>query len=208
MQTKFLFFIFANKISIPSFVIMKKYPLILILFLLPYLASAQKKSIDGFMDIPFGSDSATVKAVALAKGGVKLSEFTKKDQLGFSNLTLSQRPVLEFIVRFVDNKASDGYFFFEYDDDIILESYNNLIGDITAVYGKPSETNNFDDLNNTNKIKKLRSGNIVIKTVWISKNKNAISLTITPIGQSLQLMLRYEDDSLLDVAAVKRRADL
>jgi len=50
----------------------KKYLLISILFLLPFCVLAQsKKSIDGFMDIPFGSDSATVKAAVLAKGGIK-----------------------------------------------------------------------------------------------------------------------------------------
>jgi len=40
---------------------MKK-TLFFLVFLFPCLAIAQKKSIDGFMDIPFGSDSATVKA--------------------------------------------------------------------------------------------------------------------------------------------------
>src|ERR1700743_1393470 len=182
---------------------MKKYLLIPILFLMPYLALAQKKSIDGFMDIPFGSDSATVKAAVLTKGGKQEYGQSQKDFLSFNGFSLTETPVQDFIVKFTNNKAYDAFFYFAYSDDNILAAYNGLVTDVTAVYGKPIEANNFDDLSNTTRIWKLKSGNIVIKTLWVSKNKNSVSITITPINQSLLLLLRYQDDSLFDLAAAK-----
>lgn len=191
----------------PKLIIMKKY-LISILFLLPCLTFAQKKSIDGFMDIPFGSDSATVKAAVFAKGGTKNERLSEKDDLMFSNFSMSARPVTSFFVKFVNNKAFEGTFYFNYSEDVILPSYDNLVTDLTAVYGKPAEVDNFDDLNNTAKIWKLKSGNIIIKTAWQSKNKNTIVLSISPVGQLLMIQLDYQDSDLYDLNAAKRRTDL
>ncbi len=171
---------------------MKKYLLVSILFLLPCLVFAQnKKSIDGFMDIPFGSDSATVKAAVLAKGGKQDHALSEKDELVFTDFPLSQRKVTSFIVKFTSNKAFDAFFYFDYDDSVILDSYDGFVADIAAVYGKPAETDNFNDLNNTTKIRKLRSGNIVVKTLWQAKDKSTIAISIIPIASSLQIMLRY-----------------
>src|SRR6202000_1652435 len=101
------FFIFANIVSIPNPINVKKYLFISILFLLPFCLSAQsKKSIDSFMDIPFGSDSATVKAAIIAKGGsIRSDSQLDKGELEFVNFPMSQRHVSFLLVKFVNNKA-------------------------------------------------------------------------------------------------------
>jgi hypothetical protein len=188
---------------------MKKYVFILILFLLPCFLLAQgKKSIDGFMDIPFGSDSATVKAAVLTKGGIKNDTLTEKDMLGFSNFALSQRPVRYFFVKFVDNKAFDADFYFLRSDDLVLSLYNNLVTDITSIYGKPAQIKNFNELSNTSKLRKIRSGNIKIETIWQSKNKNTISIEIKSEDPVLIVILSYQDSDLFDLYNAKRRSDL
>ena len=182
--------------------------LFLILFLLPCLVFAQKKSIDGFMDIPFGSDSATVKAAVFAKGGVRIDTLCKKDELSFSNFSMSGRPVYSLNVFFVNNKAYDAFFHFADTGDNILSYYDDMVADVKAIYGKPAETDNAPGLSNTVKIRKLQSGNIAVKTIWISKNKNGIVVQIVPLDQYLMLELSYQDSDLWDLKAAKRRSDL
>lgn len=188
---------------------MKKCLFISILFLLPYLAVAQgKKSIDGFMDIPFGSDSATVKAAVFAKGGIKDDALTEKDFLAFSNFLLGQKSVKNFFVKLVDNKAFDASFFFQYSDSEILVSYDNLVEDITAIYGKPASADNFPEFRSSAaKIRKIRARDIAVQTIWQSKNNTAISIKIEPVNQFLMVVLRYEDGTLFEIDAAKRRSD-
>lgn len=182
--------------------------ILFLLAFLPCLAFAQKKSIDGFMDIPFGSDSASVKAAILAKGGTQVDSLCQKDRLVFTNISLSQRPVSYLSVFFVGNKAYDVFFHFTDIGDNILSYYDNLAADITAVYGKAAQVANAPGYNNTEKIRKLQSGNITVKTIWQSKNRNVILLHITPDGNSLMIELQYQDSTLWEVAASKRRSDL
>ncbi|MBS1519544.1 MAG: hypothetical protein JST50_01000 [Bacteroidetes bacterium] len=181
----------------------------LLIFLLPCLTFAQKKSIDGFMDIPFGSDSATVKAAVLAKGGKQVDSLCTKNELVFSNFSLSQRPVSYLFVDFVKNKAYKAMFSFKYSDNDILYAYDDLVSDITAVYGKPFEADNYPEFRSTAaKIRKVWSKDIVIKTIWIAKNKNGMGLEIEPFDESLTLTLLYEDTSLEKIVDNKRQSDL
>lgn len=184
--------------------------LFLLLFLLPCLAFAQsKKSIDGFMDIPFGSDSATVKATVLAKGGTQIDTLSKKDMLAFSGFSVSGRPVFVASIFFINNKACDAFFAFTDADDDILSYYDSLVSDIKVIYGKPKEVDDVPGLINTAKIRKIKSGNIVIRTMWQSKNKNTIDVQIIPANdQSLNVILEYRNDDLWNEAAAKRRSDL
>lgn len=182
--------------------------LFLCIFLFPCLAFAQKKSIDGFMDIPFGSDSLTVKAAVLEKGGRQIDSLSKKGELVFTNLSLGQRPVSYLSVYFVNNKAYDAFFHFTDTGDNILSYYDDLATDITATYGRPAEIANASGYSNTEKIAKLLFGNIEVKTIWQAKNKNAILLHIVPENNSLIIELRYQNSALWDLAAAKRRSDL
>lgn len=186
-----------------------KNAIFLLLFLFPCLTFAQKKSIDGFMDIPFGSDSATVKAAILAKGGKQIDSLCTKNELTFSNFSLNQRPIFRLIVDFVENKVYQAIYSFEYSDNDILDEYDGLAHDIAAVYGKPFKVDNYPEFRSLAvKIRKIRSKDIMIRTTWVAKNKNAMGVLIEPVGQSLMLILFYSDTSLTKTVDDKRRSDL
>jgi hypothetical protein len=73
----------------------------------------------------------------------------------------------------------------------------------------PKEVNDVPGLINSVKIRKLRSRNIVVRTMWQSKNENTIDVLIDPANdQSLNVILEYRDSDLWDEAAAKRRSDL
>jgi hypothetical protein len=188
--------------------------LLLLLFVIPLTTFSQsKKSIDGFLDIPFGSDSATVKNALIAKGGIRIDSVCKKDLLEFTGLTIGGRKALGCIVKFVDNKVYQADFVFNDFDQISdgnspLVYYDNFATDITAVYGKGQMSNNFGDVSNTVRIRRLISGNASVQTIWESKNKNSLSLFFQSVNQSLLLTLEYQDSTLWDVNAAKRRSDL
>jgi hypothetical protein len=189
---------------------MVKNLLLTIFCLIPLLAFSQKKSIDGFLDIPFGSDSATVKTALTAKGGIKNDTFSHKDFLVFNGLTLSGRKVFVLKVSFVDNKAYQADFIFnDYSESDVLQYYVNLSTDIEAVYGKGDITYDFGDSNNTTRIRRLKSGNASCKTIWQTKNKNTILLTFLPVDNTLlDIELLYRSSSLWDIYAAKKRSDL
>jgi len=184
--------------------------ILLLLFAIPLSVFSQsKKSIDGFLDIPFGSDSATVKKAIEAKGGVKIDSFYKKDMLGYTGFVFSGRKVLGCLIKFVDNKAYEADFTFaDFSEDNALSYYDDFSSDITAVYGKGDFTNNFNDSNKPMRIRRLKSGSEFCKTWWLSKNKNAILLEFHPVDQSLQVLLQYQDTELWSIYAAKRRSEL
>ncbi|MFI5162934.1 MAG: hypothetical protein ACHQHN_16755 [Sphingobacteriales bacterium] len=188
---------------------MKKILFIVILFLAPFYSFSQnKKSIDSFIDIPFGSDSATVKAMIAAKNGVKNDAISRKDYIIFTGLSIGGHRTAMLGVKFVNNKAYEaGFMFSDFKEDDILTYYDTFCTDITAVYGKGTMTNNFGNSNNMLRILKLKSGNATCSTVWESKNKNTISLTFRPIDQSLYVLLLYQDGVLWDLNAAERRSD-
>jgi len=139
---------------------------------------------------------------------IKNDTLSKKDILVFSNFSLSNRSVSSLKVYFVNNKAFDALFYFSYDDADIFSNCDNLVTDLTAIYGKPDSYNTGGQMSNTAKIRKIRAGNVNVNFAWISKNKNAISVNIELVNQMLTVCLRYEDGPLYDLDAAKRRSDL
>ena len=190
---------------------MKSKFLFFTLFLLPFLGFSQsKKSIDGFLDIPFGSDSATVKSAIFAKGGIKNDTASHQDYLTFMNVPINGKKAIVLNVRFVDNKVYQADFIFaDFDDIDALNYYDNFSNDITAVYDKGKMTNNFGNSNNSARIKRLKSGNASCSTYWQSKNKNTVSLFFESLeGQKLEVYLQYQSSALWDLNAAKKRSDL
>src|ERR1700744_3180662 len=156
------------------------------------------------MDIPFGSDSATVKNAMIAKGAVKIDSLSEKGISAFGGFSMSGRKVLYLFVHFVDNKAYEAYFLFnEFSDSDALTYYDRFSNDITAVYGKGDMTSDFGSTNNSYRIKQLELGNASCNTVWSSKNKNAIKLSFVPFNRSIQIFLDYQDTALWDLNAAK-----
>ena len=187
---------------------MKKALILLALF--PLLVFAQrKKSIDGFLDIPFGSDSVTVKNEIVKRGGIKIDSLSEKDMLSFSGLTLANRKTLFCVVKFVDNKAYEADLgFADFDQMNSLSYYDDLAEDIAAVYGAGQTSNNFGNSNNEKRIKRLIAGSAFGQTVWRTKNKNTIFLYFQSINGSLQIILQYQDHGLWNLNSSKRRSSL
>jgi len=184
--------------------------LLLLIITMPLIAFSQgKKSIDGFLDIPFGSDSITVKNAIAAKGGKQIDSLSRKDSPVFAGFTVSGREV-GCVIKFVDNKAYEADFIFVVSpEDEVLDFYDNLRNDINAVYGKGILTNNFrDSENNRTRIRMLKSGNQFCTTLWRSKNKNAASLEFQSTVHSLNVMLVYQDAALFSLVQSRRRSDL
>ncbi|MGZ3767392.1 MAG: hypothetical protein ACXVA2_22195 [Mucilaginibacter sp.] len=90
---------------------MKKALLLFIIIIPLTVFSQSNKSINGFLNIPFGSDSATVKNVFLSKGAAEDYHSNKKDIVVFRNFIFSDRKVFSCITKFVDNKVFAVVFF-------------------------------------------------------------------------------------------------
>jgi hypothetical protein len=188
---------------------MKNLFFVMLLSLIPFSVFSQsKKSIDGFLDIPFRSDSATVKAAIISRGGIRHDTVSHKDYLVFTGLTMSGRKVFFSDVRFVNNKAYQADFAFgDFNEKDILTYYENLSNDISAVYGNGTLTNNFTDADNSTRIQKLRSGSATCWTVWQSENKNTITLTYLLSDQVLYITLKYQCERLWLLNASKSKSD-
>lgn len=183
---------------------------LLFIIIIPFTAFAQsKKSIDGFFDIPFGSDSGTVKKVFLSKGATPDHTADEKDFVSFTNFIFSNRKVSVCLIKFVDNKAYEADFYFaDFIEKDILSYYDSLSDDIKAVYGKGDFSSNFSDSeDNTKRIWRLKSGNDASKWLWVSKNKNVIALQFQNINHFLHVELIYQDVALLNILLAKRRSD-
>lgn len=188
---------------------MKK-ALLLFVVIAPLIAFSQgKKSIDGFLDIPFGSDSATVKKMLLLKGSKRIDSLSGKDLIMFSGFDFSGRNIVGCTAKFVDNKACEyDVFFNDFMESDILEYYDELAADLTAVYGKGEFQGNFGDSNNLGRIRRLKSGNAFCRTLWQSKNKNTLNLEIHSNNGFLEIILHYESADLWALKIKERRSDL
>jgi hypothetical protein len=185
--------------------------LLLFVLILPLAAFSQKKSIDGFLDIPFGSDSATVKKNLINRGASEIDSVTSKDVIAFSSFTVADRKAYYGVFNFLNNKFFEGFaVLIDFNESEILKYYDDLSADITAVYGKGEFKNNFGDTKITTRIRNLRSGNAFCRTTWESKNKNTISLKIqySPHDQELYIFLEYQNYTLASENARKRESDL
>lgn len=184
--------------------------LLLFILILPLTVFSQKKSIDGFLDIPFGSDSVTVIKTLLSKGSKKVGSLSNEGVMKFTGFEFSDRKAFECEVRFVDNKAYQlNLSFTDFDEKDVLYYYDNFSNDITSVYGNGILADNFGDENDLTKIRRLKLGSNFVHTTWQAKNKNTVRIQIvTDDQQSLLIMLEYQDNDLWMVNAAKRRADL
>jgi len=166
---------------------MKK-ALLLFILIIPVAALSQTtKPIDGFMTVPFGSDSALVKKAFLSKGAKEDYSVTTKDFIGFKDFIFSDRKVSLCIVKFFNNKAYEADFIFrDFDQDNALSYYDDLAGDISAVYGQGELTNNFGKSEtNSYRIIHLQEGDETAKTLWMSDNSHGLTLEFLRLDNSL-----------------------
>jgi hypothetical protein len=175
--------------------------IILIAFLIfPFLGISQsKKPIDGFFGIKFGSDSATVKAIVLAKGGIIDKKTSKNNYLVFNNITFASWKNVTLYVKFIDNKAYSGIFGFieDLEPKTIIENYKKLIREINKDYGPGKELRTFKDPfhdGDGRELEALATHNAEYQTIWEgNKHQNLIQAMIF-VGETL--MLTYVDSAL------------
>jgi hypothetical protein len=188
---------------------MKK-ALLLFIFIIPLTVFSQSKiSIDGFLNMPFGSDSATVKKVLLSKGATENYSLTEKDILVFKNFIFNDRIVFACLVKFVNNKAFEADFLFsDFTESGALSYYDSLSSDIAAVYGNGEFTSNFrESESSSTRIRRLKSGEDVCKTLWQSENNNVIALEFQNTDYTLSIKLIYQDEALLNTSRAKKISD-
>jgi hypothetical protein len=174
---------------------MKK-TLLITLLLIPFLGISQTtKPIEGFLGIKFGSNKATVIAAIKERGGI-LNNDPSGSYLNFSDVSLGHRKSTQLQVKFFNDKLYFGGFVFQPENDPqTFVYYNNLVNDITELYGKGSAVRNFKSPykdGDGDEIMAVRSGYGNIYNFW-SVDKKRIDLSI---NTKLKVILIYMDDVL------------
>ncbi|MEO6976838.1 MAG: hypothetical protein ABJA76_02920 [Mucilaginibacter sp.] len=157
---------------------MKK-TLSLLLLLIPLFCISQtKKPIDGFFGIKFGADSATVKAIVLAKGGV-IGERSKPGHMVFSKINYETWKNVTLYVEILENKTYKiAIAIIKMAPDNVLQDYKKLVNETNAIYGAGRE---------------ISSENVSSSTLWMDKNINNINVSTL---SSEVLMLTYKNNDL------------
>jgi hypothetical protein len=202
LEFKSASFKFTNKISKNK---MKK-TLLIALLLIPIIGISQTtKPIEGFLSIKFGSSKADVMAAMEAKGGALIKGSTD-DNLFFSNISLGHRAAQAFEVKLFNDKAYFGAFIFQPENEAsTLGFYDNLVNDISDVYGKGKATVSFKDpykFGDGNETQAISLSEGHMFTDWHS-DKNSIQVNVTT---KLKVVLMYVDNTTDEQAKAAQKA--
>lgn len=164
---------------------------------MPLISFSQTtKSIEGFLGIKFGSSKLAVINAVKARGGVIDKENTNADQIAFSNVKLGERESVGLAVRFINNKAFFAIFLFKANVEAqTVDYYNDLVKEITDVYGTGEVTKDFKSGfkdGDGHEVTAIQNGYADLHTDWHS-NKNLIQATI---DNQLFVALSYTDGTL------------
>lgn len=188
---------------------MKK-TLLIAFLLIPLIGFTQTtKPIDGFLGIKFGTSKAAVIETMKSKGAAIDSDDPSNETVTFKNVSLGHRQTVTFFVRFVNNKAFEADYFFDPGLEAkTIEYYNDLLSDLTDVYGKGESFKNFKEPYKDGdgyETTAIASGKADYVTFWedAANNKNSISLKIQP---NLHVKLVYQDAVLVEEAIAKQKA--
>lgn len=186
---------------------MKK-TLLIALLLIPFLGISQTtKPIDGFLGIKFGTGKADVIAAIKAKGG----ELTRQDdqELVFTNVSLGHRQAVQLSVHFVDGKAYKGFLIFKADEQPqSLDYYNELVKDITGVYGPGKRGDNLKSpykYGDGNEVTAISMGYGVIFDDW-KDGKRILQSKLYGFKEDAYSALLYLDEDLNAQAEAKQKA--
>jgi len=186
---------------------MKK-TLLIALLLISFLGFSQTtKPIDGFLGIKFGSSRTVVLAAVRAKGGEIDKSYNDADALVFDNVNLGHRTADVLIVKFIDNKSFDAEFDFKPEVEAkVISDYDDLVTDLTEVYGKGQDTKNYTlpyKEGDGETLLGLSAGKIDFNTLWLADNKNALEVSIST---DMQVELTYQDSKLFDEAVARQKS--
>jgi len=180
--------------------------LLIALLLIPFFGFSQTtKPVDGFLGIKFGSSKAEVIAAVKAKGG-QLSQ-DKADQVVFTGVKLGHLSSAVFFVKFVDDKAYSGIFGFQSDvEDKTIDFYNDLVDQVTGVYGPGKSEKNFRSTfkdGDGYEITAIKEGDADYRTIWRDGDRTGIQAMI---NDKLYIYLFYRDNALSAQADAKEKA--
>lgn len=171
--------------------------LLITLLLIPFIGFSQTlKPIDAFLGIKFGSSKLAVINTIKAKGGIIDKQNTDAEQIAFSNVKLGDRESVGLAVRFIHNKAYFAIFVFKADAEAqTVDYYNDLVKEITGVYGDGQATKEFKSGfkdGDGHEVIAIQNGYADFHTNWFS-NKNSIRVAI---DNELFISLSYMDAAL------------
>jgi len=173
----------------------------LFLLLIPVGLFAQTKPIESVLGVKFGVSSASVRAIAKARGGVvNISRSKDPNTLTYDNLKVGGRKTYVVTFQFVNDKVYQILvFFLSEKDPLSIDLYNDIRNDLVSVYGESEETRNFKspyEKDDGFEITALKGGYATIEDLWLDKvNSTGIQLSI---GDSLLITLRYQDGKLFE----------
>jgi len=186
---------------------MKK-TLLITLLLIPFLGISQTtKPIDGFLGIKFGCSRAQAIAALNAKGGIINVQHSSKDKIQYSKITLGHREAYQVQLSFINDKLYLGVFFFKEElEPKTIDYYNDLVSDVSSIYGTGVATKSFKEPyadGDGFEVQAISHGNATYEMTWVSPNKNFIFMTIL---SNLYIQLSYQDDALSTEATSNQKA--
>lgn len=149
------------------------------------------------MGIKFGSSIDTVITVVKSKGGTL--DISKPNQLNASGVKFAGRPTKNISFQFFDNKLYQIFITFNAErPPLTMDLYNNILTDLTSVYGKSVGIRKFnypfqDDEKRVELA--LRGGYATISNAWLIRD-NTINLNV---DSSLTIGILYIDGKLSDL---------
>jgi hypothetical protein len=185
---------------------MKK-TLLITLLLIPFLGISQTlKPIEGFLGIKFGSTKAVVIAAMKAKGAMLNKDNSGVDHLDFDNVKLGHRLAVDFVVKFIKDKAYSAVFAFKAEEDPkTIEYYDGLVSDINGIYGSGTPTSEFKSPfknGDGHETLAIEQGYADLFTDWQS-GTNSIQASIT---SKLDIIVLYQNDTLYAEAQAAEKA--
>lgn len=185
-----------------------KQTLLVALLLIPFLGMSQTtKPIDGVLGIKLGDTREQAIATIKARGGIPDAPGKDPDFRTFSNIKLGHRDAFGAYITTLDDKVYWIGIMFKIELEAqVIDYYNNLVKDLTDVYGQPTRIiKTFKDPYKDGdgfETQALSTGNANYVTIWTSGD-NSIEVFITT---KLKVVLNYYDNKA-KVIADKRQKD-
>jgi hypothetical protein len=186
---------------------MKK--ILLIAFLIiPFIGFSQTtKPIDGVLGIKFGASKAATLAAIKTKGGIwDKQQSTASGMSVYKNVKFGRRTSIGVALSFYAGKFYSAVFLFKADDDPhTIDYYDDLVSDLSDVYGAGTPTKTFRSPftdGDGHEITAIEGGYADYYTDWES-NDNTIQVSI---NTHFYVTLSYSDGAIRANANAKRKA--
>ena len=201
-----------------GFIVHRRLPLLLALtvgFLAHTLGAptglAQETSLSGIPHIAFGSTRAEAQTSILLQGGMTFDPIhSDGNNLVYDGGTLAGQNVGFWVLGFVDNQMHTGKAIIQPGKENLLETFNQLLAALTAIYGEPAmQTAHFDDpyeLGDGFETYAISFGKGHFAALWKfsdGDNENALSISI---DKDLYIPIVFQSGRLIDLAIARQES--